>query len=382
MTDEHAESHDFDAFHRDAVAGRARTPAGRAAGRDVAGVPAIAFRLDDGRAYRLESRDGTIRATPGDDAPTVVVLDAPAWRDFADETVTAAGLHYGRRLVIPRGDYAALERWEPALRALLCGRPIFDPLAPPDVPGVDPRHGFSAADPDAAMRAHLLATGYLHVRGVFSADEIGRLSDLVEARRAAARPGDGRSWWARTRDGTQVACRLIYLGLVEPAIAALGDDPRIGRLAALVGPPLRAAVDRSDGHSVVIKHPGAVEGLSDLPWHRDCGLGGHPATCPTLNVGIQLDAATEATGRLHFVPGSWRYSCHRADLARASSVAIDTSPGDVTAHLGDVMHAAPAPAGRGPGRRALYLTCMPVGAFDVIPAGKSYNDVILARVGV
>jgi hypothetical protein len=204
---------------------------------------------------------------------------------------------------------------------------------------------------------------------------------IVEARQRAARPGDGRSWWAKRADGTQVLCRLIYLGLIEPAIAALDDDPRLRRLLALAGTPLRSAVDRSDGHSVVLKNADVVEGLSDLPWHRDCGLGGHPVKCPALNVGIQLDAATEATGRLQFVPGSWRYSCHRADLARAPVVAVDTEPGDCTVHLGCVMHAAPPPTGSGPGRRALYVTGLSERAFEVIPPGKSYNDVILARVG-
>jgi ectoine hydroxylase-related dioxygenase (phytanoyl-CoA dioxygenase family) len=104
----------------------------------------------------------------------------------------------------------------------------------------------------------------------------------------------------------------------------------------------------------VIKNPDVVEGLSDLPWHRDCGLGGHPITCPTINIGLQLDAATAETGRLHVVPGTWRFSCHRRDLDRAPAVAIDTEPGDCTVHFGDVMHAAPPPTGAGPGRRAIY----------------------------
>jgi hypothetical protein len=246
---------------------------------------------------------------------------------------------------------------------------------------LDPRRSFSTADPDVELRHFLAETGYLHVRGVFAADEIHRLRDLVAGRQAAARPGDGRSWWARRRDGTPVLCRLIYLGLVEPDIAALGDDPRLRRLAALAPEPLRAAIDRSDGHSVVIKNPDVVEGLSDLPWHRDCGLGGHPLTCPTLNVGIQLDAATAETGRLHFVPGSWRGSCHRSAIARAAAVAVDTAPGDCTVHLGDVMHAAPPPTSTGPGRRALYTAWMPARAYEAIPPGRSYNDVILARVG-
>jgi ectoine hydroxylase-related dioxygenase (phytanoyl-CoA dioxygenase family) len=129
---------------------------------------------------------------------------------------------------------------------------------------------------------------------------------------------------------------------------------------------------------VVLKNADVTAGLSDLPWHRDCGLGGHPITCPTLNMGIQLDAATAASGRLHFLAGSHRGSVHRSTLGRPDLpiVAIDTEPGDVTVHVGDVLHAAPPPEGSGPGRRALYLTFMPLRAFDVIGPGASYNDVI------
>jgi ectoine hydroxylase-related dioxygenase (phytanoyl-CoA dioxygenase family) len=141
---------------------------------------------------------------------------------------------------------------------------------------------------------------------------------------------------------------------------------------------VRPALDRSDGHSVVLKNADVVTGLSDLPWHRDCGLGGHPVTCPTLNIGIQLDAARAASGRLHFLAGSHRGSVHRSMLAQPDLpiMAVDTEPGDVTVHIGDVLHAAPPPEGTGPGRRALYLTFMPPRAFDVIGPGASYNDVI------
>jgi len=372
---------DFRAFHEAVLSASVATPIGRAAARDVANLAPIAFALANGAAYRLLPSGDTLRALPGDDAPTVIELDEPAWRDFASEMATAAGLHYGRRIRFLRGDFATLERWEPALRALFCGRPIFDPDADVLPPDVDPARSLTLDEPDDTLRRQLHATGYLHVRRVFESSEIARIREIVEARRKVARPGDGRSWWATRADGARVVCRLIYLGLAEPTIAALGDDPRVRRLASLAGTPLRPTTDRSDGQSVVLKHPEIREGLSDLPWHRDCGLGGHPATCPALNVGIQLDAATEASGRLHFVPGSWRASCHRSDLARARTVAVDTEPGDVTAHFGDVMHAAPPPTGSGPGRRVLYVSCMPPAAYDVIPPGKSYNDVILARVG-
>ena len=377
---------DFLADHRETLPAVLGTAMGRAAARDVRGVGAIAFRRsDDGAAYRIVPGGDALRIETGDDAPVLVELGQQAWSDFACEMATAAGLFYAGRMTIVRGAHADVERWEPALRSLFSGRPIFDPTAVRlrDAAGapLDPRRSFTPGDPDAVLRHFLHETGYLHVRGVFAPDEIERIREAVARRQDAARPGDGRSWWAKRADGTSVLCRLIYLGQVEPDVVALGDDARLRRFMGLVDEPLRPAFDRSDGPSVVIKNASVVEGLSDLPWHRDCGLGGHPVTCPALNIGIQLDAASAETGRLRFVPGSWRTSCHRSDLERAETIAIDTEPGDVTVHLGDVMHAAPPPTGAGPGRRTLYLGCMPESAYDAIPPGKSYNDVILARVG-
>ncbi len=373
----HAATADFDELHRRTLPDRVASPLGRAAGRDVRDVPSLAFRLPDGRAYRFLPDADTIRIEPGDDADVVVELDLDAWRDFVDEIATAAGLFYGGRVRFVRGDETKLGRWEPALRALLSGRPIFDPER--DVARDPGARTLDASD--AELRGVLADAGFLLVKRVFTRDEIARLADVVASRQAAARPGDGRSWWATTGGGAQVLCRLVYLGLVEPEIAALNEEARLRRLASLAPETLRPALDRADGHSVVIKNPDVVDGLSDLPWHRDCGLGGHPITCPTINIGLQLDAATAETGRLHVVPGTWRFSCHRRDLDRAPAVAIDTEPGDCTVHFGDVMHAAPPPTGAGPGRRAIYTTWMPARAYERIPAGESYNDVILRRVG-
>jgi hypothetical protein len=377
------ERRDFDAYHR-ALRDRLTTPVGCAAARDVRDAPPFAWRLTDGRAYRFAPAGDSLRIDSGDEAPIVAVLEESAWRDFVDEIATAAGLVYGGRVQFAAGGYPELERWEPALRALASGRPIFDPqaldLRDGDGAPLDLGRTFAADAPIADVRRFIDAAGFVLVKGVFDADEIARLREIVERRQAAAIPDDGRSWWAKRGDGASVLCRLIYLGVVEPEIAALGDDPRVQRLAGLASEPLRVARDRSDGISVVIKNPDVVEGLSDLPWHRDCGLGGHPIKCPALNIGVQLDAATAASGRLHFAPGTHRASCHRADLARARTVAVDTEPGDCTVHFGDVMHAAPPPTGSGPFRRALYLSCLPERAFAHIPPGKSYNDTILPHV--
>jgi len=379
---------DFDVFHRVDLSARCTSAAGRAAARDTGDAAPIAFRLPDGRAYRFSSTGEEIEIAPGDHAPVVVDLDASAWADFVRELHTAAGLFYGGHLRRSPDVYPALERWEPALRALFCGRPIYDParcdLRGRDGSALEIGRSFAPDDETSDLRDFLHATGYLHVRSVFDRGEIARLVALVERFEAAARPGDGTSWWTKRGDGAgDVLCRLIYLGMRAPEVAALDADPRIARFASLGGEPLVSAVDRADGHTVVIKVPGAVAGLADLPWHRDCGLGGHPVTCPTLIVGIQLDAASAGTGQLKFLAGSWRASCHRRDLERAAGAiaAIVAEPGDVTVHFGDVLHAAPPPTGTGRGRRTLYFSFVPPRALEFIGPLQSYNDVIRARVG-
>jgi hypothetical protein len=376
---------DFDDWHRRVLAERCFTPGGRAAARDVADAAPLAFRRAEGGAYRFVPVDDGLRIEPGSDAPTVVALGHDAWEDFTHELATGAGLFYGGRLRFEGGDLRGLERWEPALRALIADRPILDParIALRDLDGapLDPARSYRLDEPGDRLRHVLAEAGFLHLRGVFAADEIARLGALVDRHAAAAQPGDGRSWWAKRADGAQVLCRLIYLGLAAPQIAALSDDPRLRAVAALAPEPLEPVLDRGDGHTVVLKPAGVVDGLADLPWHRDCGLGGHPVMCPTLNLGIQLDAASAESGRLHFLAGSHRGSCHRSAIAEWAAAAIDTAPGDLTVHFGDVLHAAPPPTGRGPGRRALYLTFPPARAAAWLPAGRSLNDVILARQG-
>ena len=132
---------------------------------------------------------------------------------------------------------------------------------------------------------------------MLEADEICALVSDVAVAVDRARPDDRKSWWT-TVDGREVCNRVNYLNETSARIAALGADPRFLAIAALGGPELRDAHDRFDGNGVVIKVPGSSGGLADLPWHRDCGMGGHPVKCPMLNVGIQLDAATAASGQL------------------------------------------------------------------------------------
>jgi hypothetical protein len=268
------------------------------------------------------------------------------------------------------------------------GRPVYQPgrqFADLDGAPLDLAASFTLASGRAEMRHFLRTTGFLHVRGVFAAGEVEMFRRETVRLAGAARPGDDRSWWAKGKDGADVCCRLTYVNERSQILAQVHTDERLAQLvAAMSEGDVQLAVqnERGDGHSVVIKNPGIVEGLSDLPWHVDCGLGGHPIMCPGFNVGVQLDAATAETGQLHFLAGS--NGCTAVHLPADvltdpayPTLTVTTEPGDVTIHYTDTLHASPAPTGNGPGRRALYLSWNNPLLSELIPPGQGFNDVVL-----
>ena len=125
------------------------------------------------------------------------------------------------------------------------------------------------------IREFLHRVGFAHLRAVLDAAEVEALKADIDDALGRARPDDRKSWWT-TVDGREVCHRVNYLNDGSPRIAALGADPRFLDIAALGDADLRDALDRLDGNSVVIKVPGSEGGLADLPWHRDCGMGGPP----------------------------------------------------------------------------------------------------------
>jgi len=371
---------DFDDFHTRDLPARIVSGNGALAAADLAGAVPLGLRVGDS-AYTYVPTADTVEIRSGDaDAGVVVELDPATFSDYAHELQTCFGLVYGAGARVVRGTHDDWFRWEPAIRALYHGRPLYDPGW---ADGLDLRRSFTLDDPDAEIAGFLAAAGFAHVRGVFGADEIAGLVAEVERNEALATHDDGRSWWTSV-DGQDRCCRLIYLNERSGLVAALADDPRLVRFRALAGEPLVPELDCLDGIGVVIKQPGADSGLADLPWHQDCGLGGHPVLCPSIAVGIQLDPATAETGQLHFLAASHRGSAHQLrarDLDHLPVVAIDTEPGDVTLHYGHVLHAAPAPTGRGLGRRALYVTATRPDTIEFVGPGRGYNDVLFARDG-
>jgi hypothetical protein len=374
---------DFDTFHLTDLPQRLARGNGRLAFADLKDAPPLGFKVPGSGGYTYTASDGTVRVAAGtSEAETVVELELNAWRELVCEYRTPIGLVYAEKVAFARGDYSGLSRWEAALWAMFMGRPVYDP-ATVDLSGVDGkpldlRRKFLPDEPIDEFRHFFGKTGYLLVKGLFSSAEIQILRGEVERAAAQAVPGDRHSWWAKNAAGDDLLTRLLYLGEKSPAIAALQRDPRLVKLAGLSEERVIAVGNRLDSPAAVLKVSGVVSGLADYPWHVDCGLGLHPILCPSVIVGIQLDAATPQSGQLHMLAGSWRYSCRQGpdtSYENLPVVAFETEPGDCTVHFGHNLHAAPPPLGS-IGRRTLYVGFHKPGIEEIFAPGESSNDVL------
>jgi len=352
---------------------------------DLAGAPPIAFRIPDGTAYTwLLTPDG-IRVVEGDsDADTLVELDEVTFSHYLHDLLTASGSVRTDRATLARGSLTGWKRWEPATRTLLTGKPIYTEAVWDTL--VDrnsrPLNLFRAFSPDGdrdEMRHFLSTAGYLHIKGVYTAEEAATFSAAVEIVRSKATPGDPFSWWSLNAAGDEVVTRINYLGRYSDMLQQTSFEPRMTEYALLANPGLRVCDDRLDGPMVFIKNPGVVKGDGDLGWHVDDGIGGHPVMCPLIQAGIQLDHANAANGQLMVLAGSHRHTKHWLKWGEERNlprVALDTEPGDLTLHYGDTMHSTPPPTAPDAGRRALYYKFAEEKTFRWVPSGCHYNDAL------
>lgn len=374
----------FVSFHRDELPGLIERH-GALVTDDVRGAPTIAFRSDDGTTFAWIATDHGVEIQEGDGhAGTLIELSEDVFSDFLHELLTANGAVRTGRARVVRGSLEEWQRWEPAIQSLCFGRPIFGPsvwdsLIDGDGRPLDLHRSFRTEDPDDQMHAFLAAAGYVHIRAVFTPEEVAFYGAEVERCRAATTPGDPFSWWSVNAAGDEVVTRINYLDRFSNPLLELAQDPRLARFAGLAGPDLRVCDDRLDGPMVFVKNANVVQGNGDLVWHVDDGIGGHPVMCPLVQAGIQLDPANAANGQLLLLAGSHRYAKHWVawgDEGDLPVVALETEPGDLTIHFGDTMHSTPAPTSHDAGRRALYYKFAEPKTFEFVPAHCHYNDAL------
>ncbi len=379
---------DFHAFHRDELPRLLREGHGPLAAEAARRLGSLAFQLPNGDAYTYLPGASEIEVVAGDErAETVIEVEPEIFSNIVNELDAAAGLLYGSRAKCARGNAMHWLDWEPALRAMFSGRPFYDAetidLRDRHGEPLDAEHAFDLSD-DALDMAHFLRTaGYLLVREIFREDEIKAFLDESVMLRGEAQKGDTLSWWGKNANGEETLCRVTRAA-TQPQLASIPEDPRMLQLVAVADEPLRhqPPKGRGEGVSIIWKNPSMTEGMSDIPWHRDCGMGGHSSLCPALVASVFLTDSTPETGELMFLPGSWNRGCPPIDPShpRAPRGAhFAARPGDVTLHYGDTMHAAPPPAGSQlDGYRISAVTAYTrKGARP--HRGRHYNDVLHRR---
>jgi len=382
-----ADAASFHRFHTVELPRRLRNGNGDLAFTDVRPLGSLAIATPAG-AYTYVPGDGTVHVVAGTEvADTVVEMDLDAWLGLVSDLDTAPGLFYSGRVTATHGKPLRFVRWEPGLRAMFHGLPLFDPdtVDLHDLRGapLDPSGSFTLDDLDARpeeMRHFLTTAGYVVVRGVFGDEELEAMRADAAMMHAEATPGDGHSWWGRTADGEEVLCRVLDAARFD-RYQALGDDERVRRLSELPPEGLEAReLGALDSRTVLWKKPGVTEGLADLPWHRDCGLGGHALNCPTVILTVCLTDGTPEAGELRVLPGSHKGSYPFVDGRHAAApegVPVAVKAGDISLHYSDVMHASlPPTSAEGPHRVSVLMAFVPDDSGHHRGA-RHYNDVLL-----
>ena len=344
---------------------------GDLAARGVAYLELPPLGIDvDGRAVTLEAAAGTLALRSGvDRAGVVAVLGADALSDLLEDVASAMGLAMTSRVKITAGSVNDWIGWEPVLRALLDGRKVHETG---DVTFVDANgdeldldRTFDVDDDRDEMRHFLEQAGFLHLRGVFDEAEMAALGADIDEWLARATPDDGESWWATDEHGVDQAVRVLFFYEKSETLRRLVHDDRYQWLGALTGD---GHVHKGGGEGLV-KPLGIVRGLSDLPWHKDCGQGRHSYICNGLTCGISVTGADRTSGALGVIPGS-----HRANtMAAGRDPRLDLRPrmletrtGDVTVHCSDTLHRAHPPVDRP--RKVVYSGFgLPPLPGDVVP---------------
>ncbi len=340
----------FDAAHARTLPERIAREWGALAASQTHGLPALAFRLPDGSAWRY--------------APQGDTIEERDWQGLWASTETVMGLVMGQRAKVLSGRVADFVEWEIALRVLYEQLPPWNPEAPligRDGRELDPSTSFAPDDDPERMADFLRTAGYVVVRQLLPPDEVAGLVEAAEIARDRAVDGDHDSWWSDHEDGRRILVRVLSAG-TDPRMRALPGDPRLMRIVSLSDFELEAT--ETEGVSVIFKHSGMVfDGKADQPWHRDCGLGGHALMCPLMNGSLFLKPADRASGELRFLPGSWRTAGARIhDPDHRLGVALEAQPGDFALHYGDGLHAGTPPTAKsGPFRWSAVFEYGPVG---------------------
>jgi hypothetical protein len=265
-----------------------------------------------------------------------------------------------RELRVHRGSDRELQIWDAVWVALLEGWPV----VAPDLVFCD-RHGdpldleraFTPDDDPVDIAHFLREAGFVHLRDWLDPEAMVTIAHDIDGALPAYSEGDGRSWWAGLADGSRRCVRLQHFVEHSPTTAEL--------LASASWDALRRALAGDDdlvqapieGNCIeaLVKPLGVVQGISDVPWHRDCNFGRHAYGCSSTTIGISVTGAGATSGQLRVVAGSHRVAMpplFAPDESYLPVIPLPTETGDLTVHLSCTLHEAMPPLERE--RKVMY----------------------------
>lgn len=310
------------------------------------------------RAWTLRCEDARARSDAGDAGAPSLTLEPEALAELVADLVTPMGWLISGRLRATAKLPDLLDWWI-VLRAVLDGITPYTPgsvdfVTPGGAP-LDLRRSFRPDDPPEEMRWFLSQAGFLHIAGVFTEDEMAAVSAEMDRLAPAYRRGDGASWWARTADGGDRLVRMQGFAQRSETTAALLGEPRFAGIGALAGCGHQLGWSGRLHVEALVKPLRVVEGISDVPWHKDCANGRHSYECCNLTAGVSVTGADAVSGQLRVVAGSHRaftWPSFVRDGLDLPQLDLPTRTGDVTIHASCTIHMAQPPVERE--RRVLY----------------------------
>ena len=337
----------------------------------AAGAKSLGFAVGD-RAFTLRESSGRLTLESGlANAAVVANLAEDALSDLIQDSQSTTGLAMTARVRVETGTIAEWMTWEPVLRALLDGRRVYEKgdVTFVDLEGkpLDLSRTFTLDDDREEITHFLHEAGFLHLRGLFDASEMETVSKDIDHYIARATADDGDSWWAEDGEGNAQAVRVLNFYEKSEALRDLVQDDRYQWIGGLSGDDHRHRLT-AEG---LVKPLGIVRGLSDLPWHKDCGQGRHSYLCNALTCGISVTGADRVSGALGVVPGSHRANVKtpgREALVGLEPRKLETETGDVTVHCSDTLHRAYPPTERP--RKVVYSGF----ALPLLPGDHALDD--------
>lgn len=226
----------------------------------------------------------------------------------------------------------------------------------------------------AEQRAFLDRYGFLHFRGVASAEEVEMLRserDRLEKmwlEKRIKRINGIPLFFGRGEGGERIVQRIPFTSRYSESISAFVRDPRFEPVRRLIGEDARVGEMEKDG--VVINRYVNVPGnfYKNLGWHTDGLRDLFYLRMPQqmLNVGMHLDRITREDGGLRLIPGSHTQGfwdmCFRKPYFVShgedpEEIAVETEPGDLTVHDGRLWHRVAKSKHVGPAsvRRTMFV---------------------------